>query len=134
MKNETIKILHLEDTSSDAELIHRALKNGEVEYQIRVVETQIDFEKELVRFKPHLILSDHTLQASNSLEAMEVLKRSGLKIPFILVTGHESEDHVTKLVAEGMDGYVLKNNLQQLLAVVTNVLERYSLLKATGTK
>jgi CheY-like chemotaxis protein len=120
-----IKVLHLEDSEDDAYFVAEELKKGKLDCEIRVVDKRADFIKELSRFLPDVILSDHSLPGFNSLEALAILKYSGLKIPFILVSGYPAEDYIVSLMAEGMDDYILKDRLQRLPVAVSNALKKY---------
>jgi CheY-like chemotaxis protein len=132
--NKIIKVLHLEDSPDDAFFLDLALQKGKLRYEIKVVECRADFIKELSRFLPDVILSDHSLPGFNSLEALAILKYSGLKIPFILVSGYSSEEYVVSLMEEGMDDYIMKDRLQRLPVAIINALKKYhfekELLKA----
>ena len=68
-----LKILHLEDSSSDAELVHRVLKKGNFEFERLLVATKSEFLKALITFAPDIILGDHSLPSFNSHEALEIL-------------------------------------------------------------
>src|ERR1051325_12135839 len=84
--DQSLKILHLEDISSDAELVDRALKKAGIIFEKRLVDTRQEYMKALEDFRPDIILSDHSLPTFNSLEALNLLKESGRNIPFILIT------------------------------------------------
>ncbi len=81
-----LKILHLEDVSSDAVLVSNQLKKSKLHCEILVVDTIDKFITELKEFTPDIILSDHSLPSFNSHEALTILHETGLEIPFILVT------------------------------------------------
>ena len=78
-----LKILHLEDTPDDAELIRRELKKSNIPFEVLRVDTKEDFIAALDNFSPSIIFADHTLPSFNSLEALKVLRQTGKKIPFI---------------------------------------------------
>ena len=81
-----LKILHLEDSEPDAELVHRELKNANIECEILLVDNKEDFIAALDSFSPQAIFADHTLPHFNSLEALKIIKEAGKKLPFILIT------------------------------------------------
>ena len=45
-----LKILHLEDIPTDAELVERELKKGEIQFEKLVVDNKLDFKKALKEF------------------------------------------------------------------------------------
>src|SRR3569623_168040 len=110
----SIKILHLEDIPSDAELVERTLKRSGIEFEKLLVDTRDEFTSALKEFKPDVILSDHSLPAFNSLEALKLLKDSGSNVPFILITATVSEEFAVQVMQEGAADYVLKDRLQRL--------------------
>jgi DNA-binding response OmpR family regulator len=121
---EIIKVLHLEDSPDDAFFVSLALAKGKPKMEILVVDTRAAFIQE---FMPDIILSDHSLPAFNSLEALAIVKYSGLKIPFILVTGSPAEEYVVGVLEEGMDDFILKDRLARLPAAIENALRKYKL-------
>ena len=58
---QKIKILHLEDVESDAELIDHELRKAKMEFEKLVVDTREEYEQMLGAFDPDIILSDHSL-------------------------------------------------------------------------
>jgi len=65
----SLKILHLEDVESDAELVDRALKKAGINFEKCLVDTRQEYIEALETFQPDVILSDHSLPKCNSLEA-----------------------------------------------------------------
>ncbi|OBX24534.1 PAS domain S-box-containing protein [Gelidibacter algens] len=122
-----LKILHLEDTPTDAELVERELKKGNIQFETFVVANKTAFEKALKAFAPDIIISDHTLPSFDSLEAIKMIKRQGLKIPIILVTATVSDEHAVEIMKAGADDYILKDRLHRLPQAVLNAMEKFSL-------
>jgi len=127
MKTETtseLRILHLEDVPSDAELVDRELRKGKFPFQSCVVDTKKNYIKALQEFSPDIILSDHSLTSFDSHEALSLLHESGLKIPFVLVTATISEEYAVEIMKNGAYDYVLKDRLQDLPKSVINAMEK----------
>ena len=124
---EKLRILILEDEASDADLIKWELEEGKIEFEALVVESKTEFENALTEFLPDIILSDHSLPAFNSLEALKMVRKMEIKIPFILTTGKVSEEFAVEVMRSGADDYILKDRLKRLPAAVNNVLEKYRL-------
>jgi signal transduction histidine kinase/FixJ family two-component response regulator len=125
--NNQIKILHLEDTPSDADLVRRALKKGSLDAEILVVEDKPDFIKAINDFHPDIILSDHSLPTFNSHQALITYKEMGLQkqIPFILITATISEEFAVLIMKEGACDYILKDRMERLPNAVLGALEKY---------
>ncbi|MBS1520246.1 MAG: PAS domain S-box protein [Bacteroidetes bacterium] len=123
--DHSLKILHLEDIASDAELVDRALKKAGIAFEKCLVDTRQEYMEALDEFQPDVILSDHSLPTFNSLEALNLLKESGRNIPFILITSTVSEEFAVSVMKEGASDYVLKDRLQRLPSAVTNAVDKY---------
>ncbi|MBA3663842.1 MAG: PAS domain S-box protein [Bacteroidetes bacterium] len=122
-----IKILHLEDVSSDAFLLKNQLSKSNLNFEILVVDTKDKFIKELRDFKPDIILSDHSLPSFDSQEALTILKATGLAIPFILVTAAMPDEVAVDLIKKGADDYILKDRLSRLPSAILNAIEKFRL-------
>lgn len=129
--NRQYKILILEDSTEDVDLIERELKRGGIDFISRVVKTKRDYEDALVEFRPDIILSDHSLPQFNSIEAMNIWKAhdSGRSIPFILITGSVSEEFAVQTIKSGADDYILKDRLKRLPSSIKNAIEKARLEK-----
>lgn len=125
--NQRIKILHLEDLASDAELVARELTRAKINFEIKVVEKKADFIAAIKTFVPDIILSDHSLASFDSTEALKIVKQSGSKAPFILVTATVSEEFAVSIMKDGAQDYILKDRLQRLPSAIINSYEKYKL-------
>ena len=129
--NRTIKILILEDSADDLDLVLRELKRGAIDFVSTVVNSRDGYEKALIDFRPDVILSDHSLPQFNSVEAMEIWKnfqeKSGVLIPFILITGSVSEEFAVQSIKSGADDYILKDRLKRLPTSIRSALDKVKL-------
>ncbi|HET6254006.1 MAG TPA: response regulator [Puia sp.] len=122
--NRPLKILHLEDLPADAEMVDRVLRKAKMQFDKKVVIDRPDFLKALRNFQPDIILSDHSLPAFNSLEALKITREEGILAPFILVTATVSEEYAVNVIKEGASDYILKDRLERLPNAVQNALDR----------
>ncbi|HEY0053829.1 MAG TPA: PAS domain-containing protein [Pedobacter sp.] len=120
-----LKILHLEDSSSDAELVLRVLKKTDFEFERLLICEKSQYLEAFKTFNPDIILCDHSLPSFNSYEALEILKESNVRIPFILITANVSEEFAVDVIQKGADDYILKDRLQRLPIAISNALEKY---------
>ena len=121
----TIKILHLEDMPTDAMLVRYALEKAKLNFEKLDVDTKESYIAAIHEFKPDIILSDHSLPSFNSTEALDILKKSGLYVPFILITATISEEFAVSVMQMGAADYILKDRLQRLPNAVLNALEKF---------
>ncbi len=118
-----LKILYLEDSKFDTEILARFLSKNLPDTILKQVESRISFETELKNFNPDIVLSDHSLFQFNSIEALSILKKNNMDIPFILLTGTVSEEFAVSILKEGADDYILKNNLSRLPIAIKNAFK-----------
>jgi PAS domain S-box-containing protein len=124
-----IKILHLEDLPSDAELVERELQKGGIDFEKIVVDNKQDFEKALDNFLPDIILSDHSLPSFDSIQALQIVKERDLNIPFILITSTMTDEFAVTIMRAGADDYIIKDRLHRAPTAVINCLEKFRLAK-----
>jgi len=121
---EILRILMLEDVPSDAELIEIEMRQAGIRFTALRVETEPEFRRALVDFQPDLILADYSLPSFNALEALRILNQQSLVVPFLLVTGSQSEEIVAQVMKEGAEDFLLKSSLMRLPSAARNALER----------
>jgi PAS domain S-box-containing protein len=121
--NQSLRILHLEDLPSDAELIERVLRKSSLVFERVLVDSKDAYLQALTLFKPDIVLSDHALPSYNSREALVHLKKAGVHIPFILITSTISEEFAVEIIKLGAADYILKDRMQRLPTAVNNALE-----------
>ncbi len=119
-----IKILMLEDMEEDAGLIDEVLQAEKLAFSRVRVDTREEFTDALKKFRPDVVLSDHSLPSFNSIEALKICHENGLNVPFILVTGTVSEEFAVNCLKRGADDYVLKSNLSRLPMAIRYALRR----------
>ena len=119
-----LKILVLEDMEDDLELIEYILTDANLRFTTKRVDSREQFISALKRDHVDVILSDHSLPQFNSDEALSIYRESGLKIPFILVTGAVSDEFAVNSLKQGADDYVLKSNLTRLPAAILNAVKQ----------
>lgn len=121
---EGLKVLILEDITSDAELVKRKLSKSKFKFETKVVDNKNDFRKEMLTYKPHLILSDYSLPQFDALEALGIMEKEKIDIPFILVTGSQSEEVAVECIKKGAYDYLLKTSLTRLPSAIEAALKR----------
>lgn len=109
-----MRVLLVEDEPADAELTLRALRQGGFEASEDIAQTAEEFI-ELVRKNSYdVVLADYKLPNWNGLESVELLRREGLDVPVILVSGALGEQTAVECIKQGAADYVLKDHLARL--------------------
>ncbi len=112
--DKKLRILHLEDVASDAELTERELRKAKLAFSLECVETREAFVRALEELKPHLILGDYHLPNFDGLSALAIAQEKCPDIPFIFISGTIGEELAIEVVKKGATDYVLKDRLSRL--------------------
>ena len=120
---DSLKILMLEDSSTDAELIQRMLRKEWAQCAFTVASSKQAFIKQLKDFAPDLVLADNALPGFSAAEALELLQSAARPVPFILVTGTVSEEFAATIIKKGAEDYILKDRLTRLPAAIEAALK-----------
>jgi signal transduction histidine kinase len=124
-----IRVLHVEDNEMDAELVAQALRRGGFAFSVVVVQTEAEFERQLRSHSPDVVIADYNLPQWKGMEALEVLRRAGLDIPLILVSGALGDITAVECIKRGATDYVLKDGLARLPEAVRRALQERHLLR-----
>ena len=109
-----LRALVVEDEPADVELALRALRQADLDATADVAQTAEEFT-ELVRKNSYdVILADYKLPNWNGMESVEILRREGLDVPVILVSGALGELTAVECIKQGAADYVLKDHLARL--------------------
>src|SRR3712207_4826773 len=115
---KALRILNLEDSVLDAELVHATLTDGGVECEILRVQTRADFVAAVESGDFDLILADYSLPSFDGLSALEVAQEIRPEVPFVLVSGALGEERAIEALKSGATDYVLKQRLGRLVPAV----------------
>ena len=121
-------LLLVEDNLHDAELILETLRGAGFDPHYRQVQTRDEYLRELNAL-PDIILSDFSLPQFDGKAALELLKTTGLEIPFIIVSGCIGEEMAVECMKAGAADYLLKDRLGRLPHAVSQALDRKRLLE-----
>jgi signal transduction histidine kinase len=117
-----LRVLLVEDSEEDAELVLRALRTAGFAPQHRRVETPEDLSAALDEGGWEIVISDYHLPSFNAPDALEVVKEKGLDVPFIIVSGLIGEETAVESMRAGASDFLLKNSLTRLAAAVQREL------------
>jgi two-component system sensor histidine kinase NreB len=121
---QPLKILLLEDSSTDAELIKRFLLKERMDCEFRLAIDRETFLEALDEFSPGVILSDNSMPQFNASEALKISRQRDQHIPFIMVTGTMSEEFAASIIKQGADDYILKDRMNRLPAAIETALKQ----------
>jgi PAS domain S-box-containing protein len=122
--SEPLKIMILEDSYEDAEMVSRILAKEGLHFDLNIAMNREEYLRSLDEYRPDLILSDNSLPQFNATEALRLLRQKSLYIPFILVTGTVSEEFAAEIIKQGADDYILKDRLIRLPSAIDSALRQ----------
>jgi len=117
-----LSALIVEDLEDDALLLLRELKRGGYDVTYERVDTDEAMRAALARQRWNIIFCDYSMPNFSAFGALEVLKETGLDIPFIIVSGAIGEETAVKAMKAGAHDYIMKGNLSRLIPAVEREL------------
>jgi signal transduction histidine kinase len=122
-----IRVLVVEDNSSDSELMLHTLKKGGFETESEVVQTAAEVAERIRKNKYDIILADFRLPGWNGMETVRMLRQEGLDVPVVLVSGALGELKAVECIKQGAADYVLKDHLARLPESVRRAIQEKEL-------
>ncbi|MBX7254893.1 MAG: response regulator [Candidatus Hydrogenedentes bacterium] len=120
--SEPLRVLIVEDNEDDALLIMRQLRSQGFDVSWERVQTTSDMRSALQTRPWDVVISDFHLPKITVQQALEVLKRSTLDLPFIVVSGTIGEETAVEMMKAGCHDYLMKDRLMRLPEVVRREL------------
>jgi PAS domain S-box-containing protein len=117
-----IKVLLLEDSAIDAELLEMHLQRSTSCFEIMQATSRKSFIEAMDAGGFEIILADYALPDFDGLTALRIAKERYPGIPFIFVSGVVGEEFATDALRQGAVDYVMKRNLSRLPAAVDRAL------------
>lgn len=119
--SKRIQILIVEDDPVDAELLVLGLKRAGFDFDWERVHTEPDY---LGKLRPglDLIFSDCKLPQFSGHRALELLKKSELEIPFIVLSGSIDEQTAESTIKDGAAYWLMKGQMDGLKPTVRKAL------------
>ncbi|HEX5307292.1 MAG TPA: response regulator, partial [Dyella sp.] len=125
-----IRILQVEDSALDAELVLGELDADGIAYEARLVEQEEHFVEALDSFEPHIVLSDLSLPGFSGQRALELLRARDSDTPFIFVSATLGEEAAIEALRNGATDYILKQNPARLASAVRRAMMETEARKA----
>ena len=118
---QILRILHLEDSAADAELVRQELDRAGLKVITERVDSQAAFTRALQDFAPDVVLSDHPLGQFDAAAALQVVRAARPIVPLIVVGAVDAQLAAASLRA-GAEDVVLKSNLTRLRPAIEAAL------------
>jgi signal transduction histidine kinase len=118
-----LRVLLVEDSPADVELLLLTLRKGGFEVTSDVAQTAEEFTSRVQTASYDLILADYNLPQWKGTEALEILSRENLDVPLIVVTGYLGEEKAVDYIKQGATDCVLKDRMARLSPSIRRALE-----------
>jgi two-component system cell cycle sensor histidine kinase/response regulator CckA len=112
------RVLHLEDSPRDAEVVRHKLAADGLSCDILVVQDQASFEAALIAHPFALILLDYNLRGYDGISALKHAQLTRPDVPVILISGTVGDEDAVKCLHFGATDYLLKDRLDRLVPAV----------------
>lgn len=119
---EPLRLLQVEDSESDAALILRLLQKAGYDIDAERVEDANAMRAALNAREWDIIIADFRLPQFDARAALNVLRETGMDLPFIVVSGTIGEDVAVEMMRSGAQDYLIKGNLARLAPAVEREL------------
>ena len=117
-----LRVLLVEDSADDAELVLRALRRGGYQPEHRRVDTPEDMARALDEHDWDIVLADYAMPRFSAFDALAMVQERGLDIPFIVISGTIGEEIAVQAMKAGAHDYLMKDNLARLVPAVEREL------------
>ena len=118
----TLRVLIVEDSEFDARILVTLLRTGGWDVHSRRVDAAASLREALGGEPWDLILCDHTMPGFSAPEALELLKSTGLDIPFIIISAGIEEGVAISAMKAGAHDFLMKGSLGRLVPAVQREL------------
>jgi len=109
-----LQVLIVEDSENDAALLELELQQAGYETICQRVDTPGGLRSALAAQSWDVIIADYVMPQFSGLTALAIVAEAGLDIPFIIVSGHITEDTAVAAMKAGAHDYVMKDKLARL--------------------
>ncbi|HEX7038207.1 MAG TPA: response regulator [Pseudomonadales bacterium] len=117
-----LRVLIVDDSSDDTELVLRELRRGSYDPEYRLVDTPEALMESLESEPWDVILCDFTMPGFTGNQALSLIRSRGFDTPFIFVSGTIGEEVAVAAMKAGAQDYVIKDNLKRLVPAIEREL------------
>ena len=117
-----LRILHLEDSDLDAELIEAELETLGHPVTVERVMTRSEFAAAAVAGRHDLILADYVLPTFDGVSALGIARQQCPDTPFIFCSGTLGEEVAVEALKNGATDYVTKQRLDRMSRTIVRAL------------
>lgn len=113
-----LRVLFIEDSASDAELVSLELLNQGYAAKVTRVDTPQKLARALEQESWDVVLWDHRSPRLDALSALTMVQARGIDLPFIIVSNWISESSAVEVMRAGAHDFLSKDSLGKLGAII----------------
>jgi signal transduction histidine kinase len=117
-----LRILLVEDSPEDAELMCEQMLDAGLDASFERVETSAELREALLRFAPDIVLSDLSMPGFSGNLALEIVRGWHPDVPFIFVSGTIGEENAVAALHQGANDYIIKHQPARLPSAVARAV------------
>ena len=117
-----LRILHLEDSELDHDLVRRSLARSGEAFELQRVESLEGFREAVKAVQYEVILADYRLPGFTALDAWQVLQEQVRQPPFLLLSGAIGESAAVAAIKMGISDYLAKEDVSKLAPAIRRAL------------
>jgi len=118
----SLRLLLIEDSEDDAQLLVHELKRAGYDVRYERVDTEETLTAALNRQTWDLAIGDYSMPQFSGMAALRIIQERGLDLPFISVSGTITEEMAVAAMRAGAKDYVTKGHLQRLIPAIEREL------------
>jgi CheY-like chemotaxis protein len=117
-----IRILVLEDSKDDFEIVARTYEAAGLAVELRRVESQVFFRQALENEEWDLLLLDYALPRFDGIAALDLARKIKPEAPAVILSGVMEDDLAAQTLKFWAADHVAKDNLSRLVPVTERLL------------
>ncbi len=118
-----LRVLIIEDSEDDADLLARELRRGGFDLMCQRVDTRAAMMQALDAHQWDIIIADYMMPNFTGLDALRLMQEKEFDLPFIILSGSIGEDTAVEAMKTGVHDYIMKGNLTRLLPAINRELK-----------
>jgi signal transduction histidine kinase len=118
----SLRILLIEDSAEDAELVSDQLLESGIDACFQRVDNEQALQQALTEFSPDIVLSDLSMPGFCGYRALRVVREHDESMPFVFVSGTIGEEAAVQALQCGASDYIIKHNPTRLPTAVARAV------------
>jgi PAS domain S-box-containing protein/putative nucleotidyltransferase with HDIG domain len=127
--SKSIRVLFVDDSDDDVMLLSKALEKGGYSPVYEQVDTADAMSDALDTQTWDVILCDYAMPNFSSFSALDLYKKKGFDLPFIIVSGTITDETAVAAMKAGAHDYIIKDNLARLCPAIDREMREAKIRK-----